>query len=227
MNRDDELLASIVEGELTEDSPQARELFVRRPELRERAVELVAVRRELDRGGELERAVIADSRAETSEADRARVARALTARVASRRAPRWARIAVIAAGVVIMGVAGRYVVRRAEPPAQVNVLNGAVDGTVELLSSASTLAAGQALEWNARPLAPSERFKLQFRAFEAGGEPGKLLREIRCASATWTPTVADLAAWPEQVSLTVLRVEADNADRELARSPRFSLRVSR
>lgn len=227
MNRDDELLASIVAGDVREDSPQARALFARQPQARERLRELAEIRRELDHGGELERSVIAQARVEATTEDRTRVAAALAPRVASRSSQRWFRVAAIAAAVVVMGGAALYFARRDETPPQVNVLRGGADDSVELLTSDLRLSAGAELAWKAPPLASSERFKLQFRALGAADQPGKLLREIRCATASWTPTAADLASWPEQVSLVVLRVEADNADRELARSSPFSLRVSR
>ncbi len=227
MNRDDELLASYVAGELSDDSVEIRELFARRPDARAAATELSALTRELDAGGALERRMIAAARAQVSDADRARLAGIAQARQSAVRrvvVTRW----VAAAALVVTAVGIALLVQRrpaAEPGVQ--VLNGDRDAHIALRSPQAPLSADVPLEWDASPLSASERFALEFRAVDGAGSTGKLLRRLRCASASWTPSTADLSDWPEQVTLVISRVEVDNAGRELAVSQPFSLRVAR
>lgn len=228
MTRDDELLASYVAGELGDDSAEIRELRARRPEALAAAADLSTVARELDAGGALERRLIVAARAQASASDRERVASAFER---SSRAPssrfgvsRW----LVAAALVLSAAgAALYFQPRAPGEREVQVLNRDRDAQIVLRAPQAPLTAGVALEWNAPALAASERFSLEFRALDAGGSPGKLLRRLRCTSASWTPSTADLSDWPEQVSLVIARVELESGGRELALSQPFSLRVAR
>ncbi len=227
MTRDDELLASYVAGELGDDSAEIRELFARRPDAQASADELSDLARELDAGGALERRLIAAARVQANASDRARVASAFENRRQSVRrggAGRW-----LAAAALVLSVLGAalYFQQRPAVEREKQFLNDERDAKIRLRAPQDELRAGVALEWDAPALRASEGFALEFRAVDAGGAPGKLLRRVPCMSASWTPSTADLSDWPEQVSLVISRVERGRDSHELAFSQPFSLRVAR
>ncbi len=233
MNTDDELFASYVAGELAEDDARVRELFERKPPLRDLARELVALRDRVDQDARLEREVIARAKRETTAADRARVEQALRAGAGVRRPFAWRRVVTLAAAAVVVLGAALYFRAGDETSKADQFLS--VGAGIELDAPEQPLRGGVALTWaetdprSEQPLelGSNESWKVSIHAVGADGRSAKLLFESRCATATWTPRVTDVESWPERVLLTVHRVELGPEGRELASSPPYLLQVLR
>lgn len=227
MSGDDALLASFVAGEIQDSDPRMAELAARRPEELRAARELVAVRLRLEAEREAERETLAEARAETTDADRAKVRRALSKADASGggRALRWRSFGLVAAAAAIL--ASVPLLLRDEAPSSNDgrFLSGGAPMACALVEPAR-LAAGEALRFDAAPLAPHERFVVELR-MPAEGQAGTLLASHRCATPAWTPRASDLANLPDVVGVEIVRVALDAGGKELERSRRWPLPVSR
>lgn len=225
--QDDELLASFVAGEISPDAPALQALFERRPELRTQAQELAQLHGRLEREARLEREVIAEARAATTEVDRARVVRAATP-APRRRAPMlWA-----AAALVTLAV-GAVLLRQGSDskPRPVPVLNDAQG--LRLVVDGGELRAGSALTIENASVGLNQRLKIElFADAQAAGE-AILVRQLDLApnqptpETKWTPEPDDLAALPATVfaRAVIVSLNSDNAvDLE---SPLLRLSVSR
>jgi hypothetical protein len=227
-HQDDELLASFVAGEISPDAPALQALFERRPDLRIKAQELAQLHGDLERAARLERDVIAEARASTTEFDRARVVRA-AAPAKRRRAPLvWAAAALVtlALGAVLLrqGSGGE--------PQPVPVLNNAQG--LRLVVDGGELRVDSALVVENAVLGPNQRLKIElFADAQATGEaifvPELDLATNQHAPDTkWTPEPEELAALPATVFARAVIVSSeDGTDRVDVESPLLRLSVSR
>jgi len=226
MNRDDELLASFVAGELNADHPEIRELLSRDPARASQLTDLIALRERLEREGSAERSAIRAAQDETSDLDSARVGAAL--RNGARRSHGWRRAGVLLAAAVALFAGAKIWIRAGEEqPRRIQTLNSTQ--SIELRVSSESLAPGVELSWSEaeHTATPSDRWKLGFRELDPKGEPGKLVVDwITCRAPHWTPTASDLAGWPDRVSCSVRRVDASDADNAIAQSGELVLSVS-
>ncbi|MBL8804456.1 MAG: hypothetical protein JNN27_20840 [Planctomycetes bacterium] len=220
-HQDDELLASFVAGEISPDAPALQALFERRPDLRTKARELAQLHGQLEREARLEREVIAEARASTTEFDRARVVRA-AAPAKRRRAPMlWA-----AAALVTLAV-GAVLLRQGNDsqPRPVPVLNDAQG--LRLVVVGGELRAGSALTIENASVGLNQRLKIElFADAQATGEA--IFVKKLDAATQWTPNPGDLTALPATVFARAVIVSAeDGGDRVELESPLLRLSVSR
>jgi len=223
--QDDELLASFVAGEINLDAPALQALFERRPDLRAKAQELAQLHGQLEREARLEREVIAEARASTTEFDRARVVRA-AAPAKRRRAPvLWAAAALVtlAVGAVLLqqGNGGE---QRPIP-----VLNDAQG--LRLVVDGGELRAGSALTVENVlvghvVVGSNQRLKIElFADAQAIGE-AILVRQLDDATE-WKPEPKELTALPATVFARAVVVSSDDENRVDLESPLLRLSVSR
>jgi len=219
--QDDELLASFVAGEISPDAPALQALFERRPELRAKAQELAQLHGRLEREARLEREVIAEARASTTDFDRARVVRAATP-ASRRRAPiLWAAAALVtlAIGVVLLRQGERG------EPAPIPTLN---DGQgLSLDVAGGELRAGLALTVGNVDVGFNQQLKIEvFGDAQAAG--AAILVGKADAQHKWTPNLEDLAALPATVFVRAVLVSPeDGSDQVYRESPLLRLSVSR
>lgn len=220
-HQDDELLASFVAGEISLDAPALQALFERRPDLREKAQELARLHGQLERAARLEREVIADACASTTEFDRARVVRA-AAPGARRRAPlAWAAAALVTVAV------GALLLRQSNDgaPPPVPVLNDAQG--LRLVVAGGELRADSALLVENASVGPNQRLKIELFADDRASGEAIFVHKLDAAKQ-WTPKLEDLSALPATVfARAVLVSSEDGADRVDVESPLLRLSVSR
>lgn len=225
--QDDELLASFVAGEISQDAPALQALFERRPELRAKAQELAQLHGRLEREARLEREVIAEARAATTDVDRARVVRA-AAPATRRRAPLlWA-----AAALVIVAV-GAVLLRQenTSDPRSVPTLNGTKG--LRLVVDGDELRPGSALTIENASVGLNQRLRIElFADAQASGEaifvPELDLATNQHAPDTkWTPKPEELAALPATVFARAVIVSLNSDDAVDLESPLLRLSVSR
>jgi hypothetical protein len=214
---DDVLLQRALEGDLPDED--LSELLARRPGLRARYGELATVVRSLDaaRGAAnppapehdtLEDAGIVDlARAETTDADRRRVAAALArARgvpsVADAVGPRrrWLAAASIAAAIAFVAWLGT---RAPEQPSW-------LDARREIVPSSpiGDRADFATFRWSGS-LGPAETFVVRIHGEEADGSRGRLLLvSPRRETQEWSPDEAELAELPAAIAWHVERLDA-------------------
>jgi hypothetical protein len=225
--QDDELLASFVAGEISQDAPALQALFERRPELRAKAQELAQLHGNLERAARLERDVIAEARAATTEFDRARVARA-AAPATRRRAPLlWAAAALVTVAV------GAVLLRQenTSDPRSVPTLNGTKG--LRLVVDGDELRPGSALTIENASVGLNQRLQIElFADAQAAGE-AILVRQLDLApnqptpETKWTPKPDDLAALPATVFARAVIVSLGDEGRVDLESPLLRLSVSR
>lgn len=226
-HQDDELLASFVAGEISPDAPALQALFERRPDLRAKAQELAQLHGRLEREARLEREVIAEARATTTEVDRARVVRA-AAPAGRRRAPMlWA-----AAALVTLAV-GAVLLRQenTSAPRSVAMLNGTQG--LRLVVDGNELRPGAALTIENASVGLNQRLRIElFADAQAAGE-AILVRPVDLApnqptqNTKWTPVPDDLAALPATVFARAVVVSLGEDGRVVLESPLLRLSVSR
>lgn len=220
VHEDDELLARLASGEVTEQEEPARSALVRDPALRARWEGLRALDQRMEELRRERRRVIDRADRMAAAPGDARIRERLLQEVGVARRPRprwWMSIGLAAAAAVLVGF---FVVRALVGPEEVRHQDMLLGGEIELVAPVGPLARGEAIAWRA-DLPAGGRFELLIEGRGLDNTPFE--EKMSTYTNTWTPTdeIFERSTGPIQVTVSVLDVGG------LVSSRRFEVSLSR
>ncbi|MCK6447189.1 MAG: hypothetical protein L6Q99_12435 [Planctomycetes bacterium] len=221
---DDELIASVLAGDLDPDSALWKAAVARNPALAKRWEELRTLREALERTGADERDSLARSKADAGPHDVASVRRAAPVVRAGARAG-GRRLAYFAAAAAVALIVGFVAYRQfgGSSPEQDVFLGDQSDAA--LRATEPTLDVGDAHEfaWTG-DAPPGGAFVVKVFELDAAGAPGRCVVESgSCTERTWRPSESELAKIPNEF-FWVVESRRDAVTFEDSSAPQRALR---